>query len=302
VLVARRPRRRRLLASRVSARSNGAGVRWRPFNGYVTGAKARAKKLGIKLNVQLAKNYEPSSETATVNAAIATHPDYLLVSAVNSVAMRAPLLAASKRGVTIITYDTNTANPTFVLTYVNADYSEYGRRAGVELTRLIGGHGKVILLNYGPGNEGLDALSAGFKKSIRPPVVALPMQYDNADSAKANAIIRATLTREPDLAGLVAISGGGGDGAITALKEAHKIGKVKVVLLSARQASIKALRAGTAQVVVAEALLNIGAGAVQAAYDDSLGKKLPKKIYIPLCVITPATINAPKNVPCIQKG
>jgi ABC-type sugar transport system substrate-binding protein len=89
---------------------------------------------------------------------------------------------------------------------------------------------------------------------------------------------------------------------IAALRAANKLGKVKLVLLSARKASITALRRGQAQLVVAEALGNIGAGALQAAYDDANGKTLPKKIIIPLCVITKSTINKPINAPCLQEG
>ena len=270
------------------------------FNGYVTGAKARAKKLGLSLNVQLAANKSPATEAATINAAVAARPDYLLVPPQNAVAMRAALLTANKRGIKVITFDSNIANPTFVLTYVNANYTEYGRRAGVELSRLIGGKGKVLLLNDVPGNEGLDALAAGFKSSIKAPVVALTMQYSQGDSARSNGIIRATLTRNPDLAGIVAISGGGAEGTIAALRAAGKIGKVKFVQLSAGKAAIDALKAGQAQVVVAEALGNIGGGAVQAAYDDANGKHPSKFIGIPLCVITAKTITAKINAPCLH--
>ena len=128
----------------------------------------------------------------------------------------------------------------------------------------------------------------------------LPVQYSQGENGKASAIVRATLTREPDLAGISAASAYGAEGSMAALREAGKIGEVKAVLLSATKFAIDALRKDEVQVVVAEPLEDIAIRAVEAAYEDANGKSVPKEILLPLCTITKDTINEPKNKPCLQ--
>jgi ribose transport system substrate-binding protein len=270
------------------------------FAGYNRGFENEAKKLGLEVEVQNSPSFETSAATATINAAVATNPDYLVVSAVESTALRQPLLAASERGIKVITYDTQVEDPSFVITYVNADYHEYGVAAGRELGRVVGGKGKVMLEAVLPGNLDFEEFEEGFSESLPPGVTELPVQYGQAENSKSAQITRATLTREPDLAGLSATSAFGGEGMMSALKEAGKIGTVKAELLSATPYAIEALRKGEVQVVIAEQLEKIGEAAIKAAYDDANGKELPEKIKLPICTITKATINDPKNAACIQ--
>jgi ribose transport system substrate-binding protein len=270
------------------------------FAGYNRGFEAAGEKLGLDVEVQNSPNLEASAVTATINAAVATNPDYLVVAAVESTALRQPLLAASERGIKVITYDTQVEDPSFVTTYVNADYREYGMLAGKELGRVVGGKGKAMLEAVAPGNLDFEEFEEGFSEGLPPAVAELPVQYGQAENSKSAQITRATLTREPDLAGLSATSAFGGEGMMAALKEAGAIGRVKVVLLSATPFAIEALRQGEVQVVIAEQLEKIGEAAIQAAYDDANGKQLPEKIKLPICTITKETIDDPKNAACIQ--
>jgi ribose transport system substrate-binding protein len=270
------------------------------FAGYNRGFEKAADELDLDVDIHNSPSLEVSPMAATINAAVATNPDYLIAHTPDSTALRQPLLTASERGIKVITYDTQVDEPKFVVTYVNADYHKYGERAGAELSRVIGGEGKVLLDSIIPGNEDLERLQEGFAEALAPGVSELPVQYSQGENGKASAIIRATLTREPDLAGITAASAYGGEGSIAALREAGKTGEVKAVLLSATKFAIDALRQGEVQVVVAEPLEDIGARAVRAAYEDANGKSLPEKIVLPLCTITKDTINDPKNQPCLQ--
>jgi ribose transport system substrate-binding protein len=270
------------------------------FATYNRGFERAAEELGLDVEVQNSPSPETSAITATINAAIATNPDYLIAPPVDSVGLREPLVAASERGITVIIYDTRVENPDFALTYVNADYPKYGKEAGEELSRLVGGKGKVLFLSPITGNQDFEELEESFGQALAPGVTELPVQFTQGENGRSNAIVRATLTREPDLTGIVASSGYGGEGAIAALREAGKVGKVKVVLLSAPKYAVTALQEADAQVVVAEALEDVAADAVEAAYDDANGKKVPAEIGAPLCTITADTIDDPKNAPCLQ--
>lgn len=268
---------------------------------YNRGFEKAASQLGLEVSITNSPTIENSDMTATIDAAIATNPEYLIAPAFDSTALRQPLLTASERGIKVIVYDTQVSEPDFILTYVNANYLEYGELAGKELGSLVEGKGKVMLDAVFPGNQGLEEIEDGFAKTLPSSVTELPVQYSHAENSKANAIVRSMLTGEPELSGIAATSAFGGEGSIAALREAGETGKVKAVLLSATPFAISALRKGEAQVVVAEPLESIGERAVHAAYEDANGKSLPKEILLPLCTITVETIDAPENAPCIQK-
>jgi len=270
------------------------------FTSYNKGFEKAADKLGLDVKVQNATAYDPNAVAQTINAAVATKPDYLIAPAIDSAALSQPLRQASERGIKVITYDTQVDDPSFVLSYVNADYHEYGLLAGKELGRLVGGTGKVLLDAIVPGNADLQSLQDGFAEGLPEGVTELPVQYGQGDNSKASAIIRATLSREPDLAGVSAASAFGGEGTIAGLSEAGKTGEVKAVLLSATPFAIAALKDDEAQVVIAEPLQIIAERAVKAAYDDANGKAVPEEIRLPLCTITVKTIDDPKNAKCIQ--
>lgn len=208
---------------------------------YNKGFEAEAKKLGLEIDIHNSPSFEAGPVTATINAAVASNPEYLLVPAVESTALRPPLLEASKRGVKVITYDTQVDEPDFVTSYVNADYTEYGELSGTAISELVGGKGKVLVIEIIPGNSSLEDFTEGFEKKLPAGVEMLPVQYDNIEASKANSIMRATLTREPDLAGVVAFSGFGGEGAITGLEQAGKVGTVKAVLTSGTKQAIQLL-------------------------------------------------------------
>lgn len=272
------------------------------YAGYVRGAEAEADELGLELEVQDAPSYEASDIAATINAAVATSPDYLLVPAVDAVALRQPLLAASERGVNVITYDSQLEDPDFIVTYVNSDYTEYGRKSAEELGRVAGAKGKALLVSLFTGNDDLERLATGFHEGLPASMTELPVQYDQAENGKAAAIVRATLTREPELAGLAAPSGFGAEGAIAALREAGKVGDVKVVLYAASddEFSINAVRKGEAQAVIGIELAEVAKAAVDAAVEDAEGKDLPPRLSVPFCVITEETVNKPADERCVR--
>lgn len=270
------------------------------FTTYNRGFEKASAELGLDVNLQNATAYEPNAVAQTINAVVATNPEYLIAPAIDSAALRQPLLAASERGIKVITYDTQVEEPDFVVTYVNANYHEYGELAGAELGRLVGGTGKVLLDSIVPGNEDLERLQEGFAEALPEGVTELPVQYGQGENSKAAAIVRATLTRYPDLAGVSAASAFGGEGTMAGLQEANKIGQVKAVLLSATKFAVAALENEEVQAIIAEPLETIGYKAVEAAYDDANGKEVPEEIRLPLCTITKENIDAPENAKCIQ--
>lgn len=268
---------------------------------YSKGFERAADELGLDLEVFNAPNFEASAVSSTISSAVATNPDYLVVSAVDSAAMRQPLLDAKERGIEVITYDTQVDEPDFVLSYVNSDYHEYGVLSAEALGDAIEGDGKKgQLLTVIPGNQDLERMIEGFDETLREGLTPLPTQYSLGENGKANEITRSLLTREPDLGGIVGVSSFGGEGMVAALREAGAIGKVKAVLQIANAFAVNALRKGEVQAVIGDQPENIGAAAVEAAYHDANGEPVQSEVKIPLCILTADNVDDPENADCIH--
>ena len=159
---------------------------------YNKGFEAEASKLGLELDIHNSPSFEAGPVTATINAAVASNPEYLLVPAVESTALRPPLLEASKRGVKIITYDTQVDEPDFVTSYVNADYAEYGELSGTAIGELRRRQRQGVADLDHPWQLFLEDFNEGFEAKLPAGVELLPVQYDNLEASKANSIMRAT--------------------------------------------------------------------------------------------------------------
>lgn len=271
------------------------------FHTIWLGADEQAKKLGVSITQQAPPKYEPASQIPIVNAAVARHPDALIVAATDAEALQAPLEQAAKRGIKVVTFDTTVADPSFAVTHVSSDVVEAGRIVGEQLVRLTGGKGKLMYIDHAPGVGFARDLRAGFTEVVdsHPDLDLLPIQYFDLEPQKANTITRTTITRHPDLAGAFVGVGFGSQGAIPALEAAGKLGDVKTVAFDAFVQNMKMLEAGKLDSVVSVAAREYGVATVNAAVDALNGKSVPKKIQPKICAFTAENVDDPENRPCL---
>jgi ribose transport system substrate-binding protein len=274
------------------------------FHTIWLGAQAEAKSLHVSIEQQAPPKYEPAAQIPIVNAAIAKHPDALIVAATDAEALQAPLEQAASRGIKVVTFDTTTADPSFAVTHVSSDIVAAGRKVGGELVRLTGGRGKVMYIDHAPGVNFARQLRSGFESVIKaqPDIDHLPIQYFDLEPQKANTITRTTITSHPDLAGAFVGVGSGSQGALPALEAAGKLNQVKTVAFDAFIANVKALRAGRLDAVVSVAALEYGKDTVQAAVDALNGKSVPSTIKPKVCVLTADNLDDPANKACLYSG
>jgi ribose transport system substrate-binding protein len=274
------------------------------FHTIWLGAQEEAKGLHVSIDQQAPPKYEPASQIPIVDAAIAKHPDAIIVAATDAEALQAPLEQAASRGIKVVTFDTTTADPSFAVTHVSSDIVEAGRKVGDELVDLTGGKGKVMYIDHAPGVNFARDLRKGFESVMadQPGIDVLPIQYFDLEPQKANTITRTTITAHPDLAGAFVGVGSGSQGALPALEAAGKLHQVKTVAFDAFIANVKALRAGRLDAVVSVAAREYGKDTVKAAVDALKGKSVPSRIKPKICVLTADNLDDPANQACLYQG
>jgi ribose transport system substrate-binding protein len=272
------------------------------WHGYDRGANAMAKKLGVKLTIAQWASLQPSDLVAGINAVAASRPDGALFSAVNDKAEQPTLAAAAKRIKKIVIFDSPAVDPTPFATYVGSPAAAEGKATADTLANLIGKKGTVLEIDAAPSFSTLEINMRAFRKQMATytNIKLLPLQYDGGDTSKNASIVRATLARYPDLAGIyLGTSGLGAEGGVNAVRAAGKIGKIKLVTLDGLPAAIEDLKKGYQQAVIAANVEQIGGNSVKAAVDALNGKTQPKTMLSGYCVLTKANIGQAKSKQCI---
>jgi ribose transport system substrate-binding protein len=257
-----------------------AGVKGDEF--YITmncGAQAKAKELGVTLDFQGPDKFDPSLQTPVVNAVAAKKPDAVLVAPTDTKAMFAPIQQMSQNGTKIVLVDTTLDQPDMAVSQIASDNEAGGKAAAAALGKLIGGKGKVFVVNVKPGISTTDARGKGFEDGAKAlGLTYVGQEYDDDDAAKAAAVTKAALAKNPDLKGIFATNLFSAEGAATGIREAGKLGKVKIVGFDAGPKQVEDLKSGVVQALIAQKPAEIGADGVQQAYNALTGKATTKQI------------------------
>ena len=275
-----------------------AGVKGDEF--YITmncGAKAEAQAKGATLDFQGPDQFDASLQTPIVNAVQAKKPDGVLIAPTDTKALYAPIKALADNGSKVVLVDTTLDQPDIAVSQIASDNTAGGEQAAKTLLQLTGGKGKYLVINVKPGISTTDQRGAGFEKVIKstPGAVYLGQQYNNDDPAKAASIVTSTLAKNPDLTGIFATNLFGAEGAATGLRQAGKLGKVKIVGFDAGPKQVQDLKDGVVQALIAQQPADIGKQGVDQVINALNGQPVTKKISTGFSVITQKNLSSSQD-------
>jgi ribose transport system substrate-binding protein len=267
-----------------------AGVKGDEF--YITmncGAQAEAKKLGASLDFQGPDQFDAGLQTPIVNAVAAAKPDALLVAPTDSKAMYTPIRQVADAGSKVVLVDTTLDQADFAVSQIASDNEAAGRAAADALAKLIGGKGKVFVVNVKPGISTTDLRGKGFQEEAKKiGLTYLGQDFDNDQPDQAAAIVKAQLAKHPDLKGVFATNLFSAEGSATGAREAGS--KIKIVGFDAGPKQVQDLKQGIVQALIAQQPAKIGATGVDQAYAALTGKSTTKKIPTGTTTITKANL------------
>src|ERR1700728_2008795 len=255
------------------------GVKGSPFyQALACGAKAKAKELGLTLTISAPDQFAADSQIPVVNAVAATTPAVAAIVPTDAKALIAPMKQLADRGTKIVTIDQTIEDNSFVQTQILTDNAQGGRLAADAINALLDGKGEVLVITQPPGSAAQDARTTGFEEELKkyPGVVYLGAQYQSDDPQKAAEIVTSTLSAHPKLAGLFSTNDQGAIGALTGLRQAGALGKVKVVAYDAASAEVSALKNGAIHALIAQDPKQEGEVAMESAAKLIKGDQLDK--------------------------
>lgn len=191
--------------------------------------------------------------------------------------------------VPIITQDSDAPDSDRLL-YIGADNKAAGRQAGELMKEALPQGGKIMVfvgkkgvLNAKQRYEGLQEALAGSKIEI------IDLMTDENEHVKARDNAVAAMEQHPDLAGMIGLWSYNGPAILTAVRNANKIGKIKIVCFDDEKETIDGIKEGAIYATVAQQPFEYGYETVQIMAKLANGDRsvIPenKMVFIPTTVV-----------------
>ena len=258
------------------------------------GAQEAAKRLGITFNTQAPQQYQAQMQLRVLDAVIAAHPDGLLFTAADPVALDPTLLQAKAAGIKIISIDGDVNDMGIAMGNIQSDNVDGGAQAAKRLAELIGDKGKVMAMMNTPAPTVSAQRLKGFQDELaanHPNITFLGVQYSQNQTSRAAGIVTATIAANPDLAGIFTITTNNTEGAATGLREAHKVGDIKLVGFDTSDPIVDDIRQGIVQADVVQYPYRVGQLGVEMLVDALNGKPVEREVHTPFVVATPQNVD-----------
>ena len=267
------------------------------FDEVNKGAQAQAEILSRELGVEVVVDYRPPSvadvveQNAILEDAASSRPSGIAVDPVDAVGHMAALNRIRDQGIPLVLFDS--PSPDASITSVGNDFSQQGIIAAERLAKLIGCAGKVAVMQGYPTapnhKERYEAQLAVLRKY--PHITLVDGGIDNDDIETARQQASAVLESHPDLSGYLCCDASGPIGIATAIKNAGKSGKVKVVSMDGIKPILDAIKEGVIESSSASIPKMQGSMSVLMLWQASLGVQMPRAIDTGIDVITQENVD-----------
>ncbi len=243
---------------------------------------------GGKAITVTSQQYRVAIELACVEDLLQQDIDVLFIDASDAIASVPAIQAANKANVPVIGLNQRTEGGEFVTVVATQNYKA-GKLAAEFVMEQIQNKGEVAIINGPPVPAVLDRIKA-FKDVVakNPDVKIVADQMMGNTIADGVAVAENMLQANPTLEGFLCMNDFAFLGALTALQNIGKVGKVAIGAIDGMPEVVQILASGLAPMsaTAAQLPIDIGKQAVQAYLDYSDKKDVPKDILIDPKLIT----------------
>lgn len=264
---------------------------------YYTEMEKGIKKASEQLNVDLvceAPEYESDFEKQRIiiEKMISKKVDAILIAPSSSKEIAVSIKKANDAGIPVILLDTKIDNAIAksegikIATFIGSDNYNGGKIAAEYIIKKLNGNGKIAILEGIKGQESSDTRISGFKDEIAtsPNIQIVALDTANWDKNQGYSIFKSMLASNPDIKGLFAADDVMALGAIKAIEEAGKTGKITVLGFNNSIDAQKAIKEGKLDGSVAQYPAEMGklavAKAVELIKGGSIETNIPTRVEL----------------------
>lgn len=258
------------LPSKIAFVTAGEGEFWQAA---VAGAEDAADELGVELDVRMPKQTESVQEQNELLTTLSSGQyDGIAVSPIDADGQTAVInsLAADRH---VVTYDADAPLSTRQ-GFVGTSNFSAGLRAGTLVKQSLPEGGEVLVLMVNQTKSNMQDRRAGFKTRIEespnPEEEVVDQRYqvvgyltDEGDDQRCRENIEKALQDHPDLKCIVGMNARHGPILLSTLKEAGKLGQVKLITFDTLPETLQGVRDGVIDATIAQDPFKYGSEAVR---------------------------------------
>ena len=268
------------------------------------GAIKASKELDVKINwVGTEKEDDRQQQIALVDNQVMNQVSGIVLAPLDDMALRRPVERAVQNNIPVVIIDSGLQDSEDItISFIATDNREGGRIAGRELSKLLNGKGKVVLLRYQEGSASTENRERGFLEAIKEfPGIQLVSdeQYAGATTALAQQASENLLLRFKDQSGNLTVDGifcpneSSTYGMLQALRRQRLAGKVKFVGFDASDPLIKGLENDEIHGLVVQNPFNMGYLGVKTMFRHLNGEFVEKRIDTGVIFVSSENMNTP---------
>jgi ribose transport system substrate-binding protein len=259
------------------------------------GTEKAAKDIpGIEVEFRITSDGTAAEQQHVVDDLLANRIEGIAISPVDPI-NQTPMLNRAAAQALVVTQDSDAPNSNRAC-YIGTDNVAAGRQAGQLVKEALPQGGKIMIF-VGV----LDAANAqqryqGLKEALEGSnVQILDVRTDNADRVRAKSNAADTLVNYPDIAGLVGLWSYNGPAILSAVSEAHKLGKVKIVAFDEEDETLSGIKSGNIYATVVQQPFEFGFRSMELMSKVLNGDRsvIPagKQIFVPTIAIKQADVD-----------
>jgi ribose transport system substrate-binding protein len=260
---------------------------------FWTIARKGTEKADAELNDVTVEFRVPSDGTAAeqkrlLDDLLAKGVDGIAVSPVDPENQTQALNETAKR-VLVVTQDSDAPKSDRAF-YVGTDNVAAGRVAGGLVKEALPQGGKIMLfvgkLDARNAQERLQGIREALQGSN---VEILDVRTDDTDRVRAKSNVSDTLVRHPDVAGLVGLWSYNGPAIVNAVRDANKVGQVKIIAFDEEDETLGGVKQGAIYATVVQQPFEFGYQAIKLMQQYLKGDKsavpATKQIFVPTLIV-----------------
>ena len=196
----------------------------------------------------------------------------------------------------VITQDSDAPTSDRAL-YIGTDNVAAGRQAGELVKEALPNGGKIMVFVGKSDARNAKERYQGLKEALQgSKVEIIDLRTDDTDRARAKTNAADTLVKYPDVVGMVGLWSYNGPAILSAVQDAHKGGKIKIVCFDEEDATLGGVKSGEIYATVVQQPYQIGYQAVKllaaAIGGDKSALPASKQVIIPVRAIKAADVDA----------
>jgi len=243
------------------------------------GAEDKAKELGVTVTFDAGNKWDPALQLSILEDTVTKKVDAILLAPCDAAALVPGINKARAAGIPVVLVDSGANYDYDIL--IGTDNGAAARLAADEMAKLIGGRGKVAIVNAQAGAGTTMTRENEFKAQIAskyPNITIVGTQYSDGDTTKALNIATDFMTANPDLAGIYGCNEGSTVGAGMAIEQARKGGSVQLVGWDWTANTLGLVQRGVLSASMVQNPYQMGYLGVQAAVDLINKKSVQKNV------------------------